>query len=159
MDYPFRRQDIYAAILLIAFSLFIIVGSWQMPREMLGFPAYAGPGVVTGLLGLGLLGMAVALLVRALRRPGKRAAIPAAEVRAYVAAPETRRLLTVLLLCSAYLLSLGRGIPYYVTTGGYLLATMAVFRAASWWLIALVAGLATAGLVVVFNQVFLVPLP
>jgi hypothetical protein len=159
MDYPFRRQDVYAAILLIAFSLLIIVGSWRMPREMLGFPSYAGPGVVTGLLGLGLFGMAAALLVRALRRPGKRLGIPGAEVRAYVSAPETRRLLIVLLLCSAYLLSLGRGIPYYVTTGCYLVLTMAVFRAASWWVIALVAGLATAGLAVVFNRIFLVPLP
>jgi len=159
MDYPFRRQDIYAAVLLIAFALFIIVGSWRMPREMLGFPAYAGPGVVTGMLGLGVLGMAVALLMRAVRRPGKSAGIPRAEMQAYFAAPETRRLTIVLLLNSAYLLSLGRGIPYYVTTGAYLLVTMAVFRAASWWMIALVAGLATAGLVVVFSQIFLVPLP
>jgi hypothetical protein len=159
MDYPFRRQDIYAATLLIAFSLFIIVDSWRMPREMLGFPAYAGPGVVTGLLGLGLLVMALTLLVRALRRPGKRVGIPRAEVQAYFAAPETRRLGLVLLLNSAYLLSLGHGIPYYITTGGYLVATMAVFRAASWWMIALVAGLATTALAVVFNQIFLVPLP
>jgi len=159
MDYPFRRQDIYAASLLIAFSLFILVESWRMPREMLGFPAYAGPGVVTGLLGLGLLVMALALLVRALRRPGKRVGIPRAEAQAYFAAPETRRLGIVLLLNSAYLLSLGHGIPYYITTGGYLVATMAVFRAAAWWMIALVAGLATAALAVVFNQIFLVPLP
>lgn len=159
MDYPLRRQDICAAVLLIAFALFIIVGSWRMPREMLGFPAYAGPGVVTGLLGLGLLGMAVALLVRALRRPGKPVRIPRADVQAYFARPETRRLALVLLLCSAYLLSLGRGIPYYITTGGFLVLTMAVFRAASWWMIALVAGLATAGLAIVFHHIFLVPLP
>ena len=159
MDYPFRRQDIYAATLLIAFALFIIVESWRMPREMLGFPAYAGPGVVTGLLGLGLLGMAITLLVRALRRPGKPVGIPRTEVRAYFTAPETRRLGFVLLLNSAYLLSLGRGIPYVVTTGTYLVVTMALFRASSWWMIALVAGLSTAGNAIVFNQIFLVPLP
>jgi len=154
MDYPLRRQDVYAASLLIAFALFIIVESWRMPREMLGFPAYAGPGVVTG-----LLGMAITLLVRALRRPGKPVGIPRTEVRAYFAAPETRRLGFVLLLNSAYLLSLGRGIPYVVTTGTYLVVTMALFRASSWWMIALVAGLSTAGNAIVFNQIFLVPLP
>ena len=159
MEYPFRRQDTYAAIILIAFSLFIIVGSWGMPRDLLGFPAYAGPGVVTGLLGLGLLGMAVVLLVRALRRPGARLAISRADVHAYLANPQSRRLGLVLLISSAYLLSLGRGIPYYITTGTYLIMTMAVFRAASWWVILLVSGLATAALAIVFNMIFLVPLP
>src|SRR5512136_2725459 len=100
MEYPFRRQDIYAAIILIVFSLFIIVGSWHMPRDLLGFPAFAGPGVVTGLLGLGLLAMAVALLVRALRRSGARMAISRAEVRAYLDHPQTRRLGLVLLISS-----------------------------------------------------------
>jgi hypothetical protein len=65
----------------------------------------------------------------------------------------------VLLLCVAYLLALGRGIPYSITTGAYLLVTMAVFRAASWWMIVLVSGLAATGLAVVFNKIFLVPLP
>ena len=146
MDYPFRRQDIYAASLLIAFSLFILVESWRMPREMLGFPAYAGPGLVTGLLGLGLLGMALALLVRALRPAGHSGwASRGRRPRRILPTPETRRLGIVLLLNSAYLLSLGHGIPYYITTGGYLVATMAVFRAAAWWMIALVAGLAHRG--------------
>ena len=159
MEYPFRRQDIYAAVILIVLALFVIVESWRMPREFLGFPGYAGPGIVTGLLGLGLLGMALTLLVRAWRRPGSRVAVSRADVRDYLANPQTRRFGLVLLLCAAYILSLGRGIPYYVTTGAYLLVTMAVFRAASWWVIALVSGLAATGLAVVFNKIFLVPLP
>jgi hypothetical protein len=159
MEYPFRRQDIYAAVILIVLALFVIVESWRMPREFLGFPGYAGPGIVTGLLGLGLLGMALTLLARAWRRPGSRVAFSRADVRDYLANPQTRRFGLVLLLCAAYILSLGRGIPYYVTTGAYLLVTMAVFRAASWWVIALVSGLAATGLSVVFNKIFLVPLP
>ena len=159
MEYPFRRQDIYAAVILIVLALFVIVESWRMPREFLGFPGYAGPGIVTGLLGLGLLGMALTLLVRAWRRPGAGVAISRADIRSYLANPQTRRFGLVLLLCVAYLLSLGRGVPYYITTGAYLLVTMAVFRAASWWVIALVSGLAATGLAVVFNKIFLVPLP
>ena len=159
MEYPFRRQDIYAAVILIVLALFVIVESWRMPREFLGFPGYAGPGIVTGLLGLGLLGMALTLLVRAWRRPGSRVAVSRADVRDYLANPQTRRFGLVLLLCVAYLLALGRGVPYSITTGAYLLVTMAVFRAAAWWVIVLVSGLATTGLAVVFNKIFLVPLP
>ena len=127
MDYPFRRQDIYAAIILIVLALFVIVESWRMPREFLGFPAYAGPGLVTGLLGLGLLGMAVALLMRACRRPGAAVSISRSDIRGYLGNPQTRRFGLVLLLCAAYLLSLGRGVPYYFTTGAYLFITMAAF--------------------------------
>jgi hypothetical protein len=159
MDYPFRRQDVYAGVILTALALFVIIESWRMPREFLGFPAFAGPGIVTGLLGLGLLGMAVTLLVRAFRRPGARVIVSGAEIRGYLSNPQSRRLGLVLLLSGAYLLSLGRGIPYYLTTGAYLIITMAAFRAASWWVIALVSGLATASLAVVFNKIFLVPLP
>jgi hypothetical protein len=159
LDYPFRRQDIYAGMILIVLALFVIVESWRMPREFLGFPAYAGPGIVTGLLGIGLLGMAVTLVVRACRRPGARTGISRADLQNYLTHPQTRRLGLVLGLAVAYLLSLGRGIPYYITTGAYLFITMAVFRAASWWVIALVSGLATTGLAVVFNKIFLVPLP
>ena len=159
MEYPFRRQDIYAAIILIVLALFVIVESWRMPREFLGFPAYAGPGLVTGLLGLGLLGMAVTLLMRACRRPGAGVSIPRSDIRGYLDNPQTRRFGLVLLLCVAYLLSLGRGVPYYFTTGAYLFITMATFRAASWWVIVLVSELATTGLTVVFNKIFLVPLP
>jgi hypothetical protein len=97
--------------------------------------------------------------VRACRRPGASIAFSRADIRGYMVNPQTRRLGVVLFLCTVYLLSLGRGIPYYITTSAFLLVTMAIFRAASWWVIVLVSGLATTGLTVVFNKIFLVPLP
>lgn len=156
---PFRRQDIYAGLLLIGLAVFVIVESWRMPRHLQTWPAYAGPGVVTGLLALALLGMAIALLVRALRRPGISVAIPGAEVRRYLAQPGTRRLALMVLLCGAYLLLLGRGVPYHLTTGGYLAATMLLFGARPWWLVLLVGGVTTAAIALVFNRIFLIPLP
>lgn len=156
---PFRRQDVYAGLLLIGLAVFVIVESWRMPRHLQTWPAYAGPGVVTGLLALALLGMATALLVRALRRPGVSPAIFGAEVRRYLAQPATRRLGLMAGLCAAYLMLLGRGLPYHLTTGAYLVVTMLLFGARPWWLVLLVGGVTTAAIALVFNRIFLIPLP
>jgi len=159
MTYELRRQDFYAGLILCIVCLVIIVESWRMPRDLQGWPWYAGPGMVTGLLALGLLGMAIALLVRAYRRPGAGVMVPLGEVRVYLGDPQTRRLGLMALLCLGYLLTLGRGIPYYLTTGIYLVLTMALFRAATWWVILLTGGIATAAISLVFNRIFLIPLP
>lgn len=159
MNSQFRRQDLYAGVILVAISLLVIVESWRMPRDLQNWPAYASPGVVTGLLALGLLGMALVLIVRALRRPGAAAVVSMAEIRRYLATPETGRLGVVVLLCTAYLLSLGRGLPYELTTGGFLLVTMLLFRAARWWVLLVVSTATAVAIALVFNRIFLVPLP
>ncbi len=156
---PFRRHDIYAGLLLIGLAVFVIVESWRMPRQLQTWPAYAGPGVVTGLLALALLGMAIALVMRALRRPGASAVIPGPEVSRYLAQPATRRLALMAALCAAYLVLLGRGLPYHLTTGAYLVVTMLVFGARPWWLVLLIGGVTTACVALVFNRIFLIPLP
>jgi Tripartite tricarboxylate transporter TctB family len=154
-----RRQDFYTGLILCAISLGVILESWRMPRELLGWPAYAGPGIVTGLLGLGLLGLAITLLIRAWRRPGARLIIPLAEVRKYLTDPQTHRLGIMCLLSAGYLFILGRGIPYAFTTGCYLILTMLLFRAASWWAILVISVVTTAAIAFVFNRIFLIPLP
>ncbi len=155
----FRRPDFYGGLILGAVSLGVIADSWRMPRDLQGWPPYAGPGTVTGLLALGLLGMAAALLIRAARRPGAALAMSPADVRGYLGDPRTWRLGIMILLSIGYLLLLGRQLPYYLTTGGYLAVTMFLFRAARWWAILLISGAATVAIAVVFNRIFLIPLP
>lgn len=159
MGYEFRRQDFFAGLILCIVCLVIIVESWRMPRDLQDWPWYAGPGMVTGLLGLGLLSMAIALLVRAYRRTGASLPIPLGEAWAYLNDSQTRRLGLMALLCLGYLLALGRGFPYYMTTGIYFVVTMTLFRAAAWWVILLTSGIATAAISLVFNRIFLIPLP
>ncbi len=130
-----------------------------MPRILQGWPAYAGPGVVTGLLGLGLFGMAVTLTLRATRRPGAGLAIGRRDVRAYLADEGTRRLGLMLGLSVLYLALLGHGLPYWLTTGGYLVAVMFAFRAGPWWQLLLISAGSTAAVAYVFNHVFAIPLP
>jgi len=130
-----------------------------MPRHLQDWPAYAGPGMVTGLLGVVLLGMAAGLGVRALRRPGAGVTLPLADARRYLADPRTRRLALMAGLSLAYLVSLGRGWPYQVTTGAFLIAAMLLFNAARWWVVLLVSVATAAVIAAVFNRLFLVPLP
>jgi Tripartite tricarboxylate transporter TctB family len=137
----------------------VLVESWRMPRRLQDWPAYAGPGVVTGLLGVGLLGMALALVIRAGRRSGVSLTVPMDAVWRYLRDPHTGRLALMALLCLGYLLALGRGLPYTLVTGTYLVVTMLLFRAAPGWAVLLISAAATAGIAVVFNRIFLIPLP
>jgi hypothetical protein len=159
MAYELRRQDFYTGLILSALSLGVIVESWRMPRDLQGWPAYAAPGVVTGLLGLGLFGMALALTIRSIRRPGSPLGITRRDVRAYLTDIGTRRLGLMLGLSGLYCLALGRSIPYWLTTGGYLAAVMLAFRAGPWWQIVLISGGTTAAVAYVFNRIFAIPLP
>jgi putative tricarboxylic transport membrane protein len=159
VDYDLRRQDIYAALILCALSVLVVVESWRMPRDLQNWPAYASPGVVTGALGAVLFAMAIGLFARALKRGGARVGMRGADVRRYLADPRTRRLVVMTGLCALYLLSLGRGLPYHVTTGVYLAVAMLLFRAAAWWVVVLVSGVTTAAVAFVFNRIFLIPLP
>lgn len=159
MDYTFRRQDFYTGVIVCVVSLGIVAECWRMPRDLQGWPAYASPGVVTGLLGLGLFGMGLALTLRSVRRTGGPLAISGTDVRTYLTDAGTRRLVLMLGISVVYCLLLGRGIPYWLTTGGYLLAVMCVFRAGPLWQIVLISAASTAAVTYVFNRVFAIPLP
>jgi len=159
MEYELRRQDFYCGLVIVAVSLLVLVESWRMPRDLQGWPAYASPGVVTGLLGLGLLVMGAALTLRSVRRAGASLGIGRGDIRASLTDTGTRRLGLMLGLSLAYCLLLGRQIPYWLTTAGYLAVTMFIFRAAPWWQILLVSAGTAAGVAYVFGRVFAIPLP
>lgn len=158
-EYPLRRQDFYTGLILSAVSLLVMEESWRMPRDLQGWPAYAGPGVVTGMLGLGLFVMAVVLTVRAVGRTGAPLGIGPREIRTYLSDEGTRRLALMLGFSVVYLFLLGHNLPYWLTTGGYLLAVMFAFRAGPWWQLLLISAGSTAVVTYVFNRVFAIPLP
>jgi tripartite tricarboxylate transporter TctB family protein len=159
MVYEFRRQDFYTGLILCVVSLGVITQCWRMPRDLQGWPAYAGPGVVTGLLGLGLFGMGLALTVRSVRRAGAPLGITGADVRAYLTDVGSRRLGLMLGLSVIYCVTLGKDLPYWLTTGGYLIAVMFAFQAGPWWQILLISAGSTAAVAYVFNRIFAIPLP
>lgn len=159
MTPQFQRQDFYMGLIFCALSLAVMAESWRMPRDLQGWPAYASPGVVTGLLGLGLFVMGFILAGRSIRRPGLPLRITGDDVRAYLADPGVRRLTLMLGLSVLYCVLLGRQLPYWLTTTGYLLVTMFVFRAGPWWQIVLISGGTAAAVGTVFGRIFAIPLP
>jgi hypothetical protein len=159
MEREFRRQDFYTGLFLSAVSSGIIVESWRMPRILQGWPVYAGPGIVPGMLGLGLLVMALALTVRSVRGSGSPLEITPRDAWAYLSDTGTKRLALMLGLSALYCLLLGNGFPYWMTTGAYLLLVMAVFRAGPWWQMLVIAAATTAAISFTFGRIFAVPLP
>ena len=159
MTSELRRQDFCTGLILSVLSLGIIIESWRMPRDLQGWPAYAGPGVVTGILGLGLLIMGLTLTLRSVRRPGAPLGLTGEDVQGYLTDIGTRRLGLMFGLSVLYCLLLGRNLPYWLTTGGYLVAVMVVFRAGPWWQILLISAGTTAAVAYVFNRIFAIPLP
>jgi hypothetical protein len=159
MEYEFRRQDFYAGLIIIGVSLFVMVESWRMPRHLQDWPAYAAPGMVTGILGLGLLIMGIILTFRSVRRQGLPLAFKGADIIAYLTDPKTRRLGLMFALSLIYCLFLGRRLPYFVVTTIYLALVMITFRGIGPIKALIISLMVAIGVAVVFNRLFLVPLP
>jgi len=159
MGYEFRRQDFYEGLIIMAISLFVIAESWRMPRHLQDWPAYAAPGMVTAVLGLGLLIMGIILTLRSVRRQGSPLALKRADIVAYVTDPKTRRLGLMFALSLLYCIFLGRRLPYIVVTAVYLALVIITFRGIGPVKAVIISLIVAIGVAVVFNRLFLVPLP
>jgi len=163
--YELKRQDFYTGLIIIVISLSVMVESWRMPRHIQDWPLYAAPGMVTGLLGLGFLAMGIILTIRSTRRDGAPLAFKRSDISAYLSDPKTHRLGLMFVLSLIYCLLLGRRLPYMVVTTIYLFMVMLVFRGSGpvkFFTIfkLLIISFATAmGVAVVFNRLFIIPLP
>ena len=165
--------DRIGGLIWIAFGGAIVYGSWVMDRlTSLNIPPSTAPGVVPGLLGLGIIIFGMVLVVR--RSSSVRAApsFAASEVEAAKAEEplDWKRILLSWVLCLAYGgLLLGRGVPYWVLTVAFLFAHILLLdesdrvpaqltlrRAIIAAAIALLIATAVA---LVFRYVFLVRLP
>jgi hypothetical protein len=146
----------------------IVVGAWRMDRlERLHIDPYTAPGLVPGLLGAGLVLMGGILLVRSLRAGGSRRTAPLAEARPPL---PWGRLALAAALCLGFAAGLlGRGLPFWLTSGAFIFVTVLAFdwprrrdqgETGRGVLVALaVAAAAAAGITLVFQELFLVRLP
>jgi hypothetical protein len=166
--------DRIGGLIWFVFGAAIVYGSWTMDRlEAQNVPPVTAPGLVPGLLGVGIVAFALVLLLRAHAAPAPAAA-PAAEVAADVAAPAQgfhwKRVAVSLALCLTYgAVLLGRGVHYGPLTAGFLFLhillldeTEQVPARLTWRRLVIAAVLATTvatAVALVFQYVFLVRLP
>lgn len=167
---PLVRADLITGAVLLAFGLAVIAESYGMPRlEERRINPWTVPGLVPGLLGavIAVLGGVLALrslFAGALRPRAARSAEQDAERRANAAA-----LFLCGALCLAYAVGLVGRIPFWLATGLFVFAFVALFE----WrageagparrrnLLAAAAIAAASALVIpyFFERVFLVRLP
>lgn len=160
---PAPRADLAWSLIWIVFGAAVFYGAWTMERlEALHINPYTAPGLVPGLLAIGLIVMGVVLLLRSVKGQPHSNATPVQLV--------TPRLLIALALCLAYGAGLvGRGLPFWLTTALFVFAAILIFRwpehranntLARGAVTALLCAVGTAaGVTLIFQELFLVRLP
>jgi hypothetical protein len=165
-DKPGARSDLAQGVFWLAAGGAIFYGSWTMDRlANLGVKPFSAPGLLPGALGIFIVVLGAAMLVRALR---------AGALQPQSAAPrkaiEWRRVLLPTTLCVAYAAVLvGHGMPFWLASWIFVAAMIGTLQfherrergeLRRLALLALTVG-AGAGIVVslIFQEVFLIRLP
>jgi hypothetical protein len=121
--------DRVGGLIWIAFGAAVIYGSWTMDRlESLGIPPATAPGVVPGLLGLGIVIFGLVLVLRRepVAPPGAAATTGTPTAAEATPIPQAgdfhwKRVLLSWLLCMSYgAVLLGGGMHYWILTAGFL---------------------------------------
>lgn len=126
---PLARADLITGIVLVVFGLAVLAESYAMPRlEERSINPWTVPGLVPGMLGFVIAALGGVLALRslfagALRPRAALALEEVAEARASMA-----RLLLCLTLCLGYALLLVGRIPFWIATGFFVFAFVAVFE-------------------------------
>jgi hypothetical protein len=173
MDTTRFSADRIGGLIWFVFGAAIVYGSWTMDRlEKLNIPPATAPGVVPGLLGLGIMAFALVLMLRRRARvatvdfSGSEAAEPQADEGGF----HWKRLALSAFLCLTYGAALlGRGVHYWILTAGFLFLHLLLLDESEdvparptlrrFILAAAIALTISTVVALVFQHVFLVRLP
>jgi hypothetical protein len=172
MDTTRFSADRIGGLIWFVFGAAIVYGSWTMDRlEQLNIPPATAPGVVPGLLGLGIMAFALVLVLRRSRVAtadfsGSEPAAPQADEGGF----HWKRLALSAFLCLTYgAVLLGRGVHYWILTAGFLFLHLLLLDESEdvparptlrRFVLAVVLALAVSTAVaLVFQHIFLVRLP
>lgn len=164
------RADLHDAIGWVIFGLAVFIASWRMDRlEAQHINPLTIPGLVPGLLGIGLIVVGVIIGIRSVLRGALREQVAART-------PEQRLrmkrvVLTVILSCGYSMVLIGHGLPFWLMSALYVTGSILVFdyltsdgsrrrlslRSAG--KAVLIGTLSSVAVWLVFQDVFLVRLP
>lgn len=164
------RADFVTSILLMAFGIWIVVHSLQMPRfENLDANPFSVPGIVPGLLGVVIFFLSLVVFLRSLKQNGHRLGVNATVIGNFIKDASMQRMLITILICSGYGLGMIGRINYYAATFMFVLAFLLLFQyrqahtdqvTGKLIAVSVLQALLTAGAVgAVFRYLFLVELP
>lgn len=160
---PSPRSDLVSGGVWVVLGSAIAVGSWRMDRlESQGVPWFTAPGLLPGIVGVGIILWALLIVVRALRAGGESS---------HDREPgRARRAAVSLALCLGFAAGLvGHGVPFVVAAALYLFAHIFILqlperKAAGQIVRGFVVAIAIAitaavAISLVFQDLFLVRLP
>jgi hypothetical protein len=165
------RDDVVGGLLWMLLGSLILIASWRMDRlEAQDINPYTVPGLVPGLLGLGMMFFAALMLARGWRNGGLHAGSASAES---LTPGESKtaygRLALALMLCIGYAVVLLGRIPFWLAASLFVSASIFVLRFAELRaggrvlrgaITAIIIGIGSGALVtIVFERIFLVRLP
>ena len=163
---PSARSDLAQAVFWLVAGGAIFYGSWTMDRlANLGVQPFSAPGLLPGALGVFIIVLGAAMLVRALRAGALQSRLPTPGN-----VMDWRRVLPPTALCVAYAAVLvGHGLPFWLASWIFVTAMIGMLQfherreggeLRRLALVALAIG-AGAGIVVslIFQELFLIRLP
>ncbi len=163
---PSARGDAISGAIWLAIGAAVVAGSWHMDRlEKQGVQWFAAPGLVPGILGLAILGAALVIVIRSMRRLARgEARAPAVDGASF-----GRTALTLGLSFAFAVGLVGHGLPFGVAAALYLFLHVFLLQlperrakgeAARGALVAAAVAVSVATAVtLVFQELFLVRLP
>lgn len=167
---PLARADLVTGIVLVIFGLATLAESYNMPRfEERSINPWTVPGLVPGLLGTVIAVLGAALALRSLAAGALQVMAAPAGAETVEARAARNRLLLCLGLCLAYAVLLVGRAPFWLATGLFVFAFIAVFewrrgddrrtRLGKLAAAGVIAGVAMLAIPLLFERLFLVRLP
>lgn len=121
------RTDFREALAWLVFGLVVVIGSVRMDRlEQQNINPVTAPGLLPGLLGLGMILLGAVLGLRSWRRGAFRLAVAAPTA---LDREQRKRVWVAIVLCVGYAVVLvGHGLPFWLASVVYVTTSILVFR-------------------------------
>ena len=164
------KADFVVSILLMAFGVWIILHSLQMPRfKELNADPMSVPGIVPGILGTVIFILSLVVFIRSLVRRGYQLGLNRKTLQNFFQETSSQRMLLTICICIVYGIFMVGSMNYYPATLIFVLVFIILFQfrgaqdvsaRGKMLLFAALQALLAAGIVgAVFRYLFLVDLP